>query len=88
MATQAEKRARAIAALATVPTYAERLVKVKAAIDDLVESGQSVSYEGRSLTMANLTELRKLEVEYENKAAEELAKCPGRSRLFYVTPVT
>jgi hypothetical protein len=88
MATQAEKRARAIAALATLPTYAERLVLVKTAIDELLTSGQAVSYEGRSLSMANLSELRKLEIEYENKAAEELAPCAARSRIIYVTPVT
>lgn len=88
MPTKAEIRARAEAALANAPTYAERLVKVRAAIDALVVSGQSVSYEGRSLTMANLSELRKLEIEYENKAAQELANCPARSRTYYPTPVT
>lgn len=88
MATQAEKRARALKALAAVPLYSERLAAVKAAIDDLVAGGQSVSYEGRSLTMANLAELRKLESEYESKAAEELAKTAGRSRVYYVTPIT
>jgi ketopantoate reductase len=88
MPTQAEKRARALAALANVPTYAERLALVKTAIDDLLVTGQSTSYEGRSLTFSNLSELRKLEIEYENKAAEELAKTAGRSRVYYVTPIT
>lgn len=88
MPTKAQIRARAEAALANAPTYAERLVKVQAAIDALVSSGQSVSYEGRNLTMANLSELRKLETEYANKAAQELANCPSRSRTYYPTPVT
>lgn len=88
MPTQAEKRARALAALASIPTYAERLAKVKLAIDDILEGGQNVSYEGRSLGMANLSELRKLEKDYENQAAGELALTPGRNRIIYITPVT
>jgi hypothetical protein len=87
MLTQAQKRERALAALENVPTYAERLAAVKIAIDDLIAGGQSTSYEGRSLTMANLAELRKLEQDYESKAAEELAKTAGRSRVYYVTPI-
>lgn len=69
-------------------TYTERLVLVRAAIDQILSSGQNVSYQGRSLGMANLSELRKLEKEYEAAAALETAKCKGRSRLIYVTPVS
>jgi hypothetical protein len=88
MATPAEKRAAAQAALAAMPTYAERLVKVRAAIDALLETGQGVSYEGRSLQMADLESLRKLEEIYLAKALVEASECPpGRNRIFYVAPV-
>lgn len=67
-------------------TYAQRLQLVKNAIDELVTSGQNVSYQGRSLTLANLAELRKLEIDYANEAAKEAALCKGRNRIVYVTP--
>lgn len=69
-------------------TYTERLQYVRDAIDEILKGGQAVSYEGRSLSMANLTELRKLEVAYENAAAQEAACKKGRNRIIYVTPST
>jgi len=86
--TKDQIRQRAIDALATQPTYAERLVEVRAAISALLKSGQSVSYEGRSLQLANLSELRKLEGEYESKANAELAEAPARNRVYYPRPIT
>lgn len=71
-------------------TYTERLAAVRTAIDELVAGGQSVQYQGRSLTMANLDTLMKLEERYAEKAAqEEMSACDrGRSRIVYVTPQT
>lgn len=86
--TREQKRQATIAALAEAPTYGERLVEVRTAISDLLASGQSVSYAGRSLTMSNLSELRKLEKDYENQAAQEMARKPGRNRVSYITPQT
>lgn len=69
-------------------TYAERLVSVRTAIDELVAGGQSVSYQGRTLTMASLESLMKLEEKYAEKAAQEglPSSQRGRNRVIYVTP--
>jgi hypothetical protein len=69
-------------------TYAERLVLVRNAIDDILIAGQSVSLDGRNWTMADLSELRKLELEYQTEAAKEAAAKKGRNRLLYITPVS
>ena len=69
-------------------TYTERLVLVRKAIDEILVSGQSVSYQGRSLTMADLRMLRDLEKDYEAQAANETATCKGRNRITYVTPLS
>lgn len=71
-------------------SYTDRLVAVRTAIDELVAGGQSVTYQGRSISMANLDSLMKLEEKYSNLAAQEgLSDCnKGRSRVVYVTPVT
>ena len=69
-------------------SYTVRLTKVRAAIDEILEGGQNVSYNGRSLGMADLSELQKLEERYESRAAAEQAACGGRTRIIYVTPVT
>lgn len=71
-------------------TYTQRLEAVRTAIDELVTGGQSVSYQGRSLTMASLESLRKLEDDYAAKAAQEaLPDCSkGRSRILYITPLS
>lgn len=69
-------------------TWAERLASVRTAIDELVAGGQSVSYQGRTLTMASLDSLMKLEEKYSEKAAQEAlpATQRGRNRVIYVTP--
>lgn len=69
-------------------TWAERLESVRTAIDELVAGGQSVSYQGRSLTMASLESLMKLEEKYSEKAAQENLPTQqrGRNRIIYVTP--
>lgn len=69
-------------------TYTERLALVRSAIDEILTGAQAVSYEGRSLSMANLAELRKLEIDYQNEATKEIACKTGRNRIVYVTPVT
>lgn len=67
-------------------TYTERLELVRNAIDHILTTGQNVSYQGRSLGMANLAELRKLEVAYQIEAQNESGK--ARNRIVYVTPLS
>lgn len=64
-------------------TTAERLTLVRAAIDEILTTGQSVSADGRRLDMANLAELRKM----ENDLKAELAAQSGKTRIRYVRPV-
>lgn len=64
--------------------YKERLQLVRDAIDEILLTGQSVAYEGRRLDMANLEDLRRLEAEYEKRAAAEAGR--GRNRLIYPVP--
>lgn len=66
--------------------YAEQLLMVRKAIKDILETGQNVSYQGRSLGMANLATLRELEKDYEAGAAKEAGT--GRSSVTYVEPAT
>lgn len=68
--------------------YAEQLALVRTAIKAVLESGQSVSYKGRSWTMTDLSTLRKMEIDYAQLAAQELNPKRGRNRLIYVTPTT
>jgi hypothetical protein len=78
--------------MALLPTdpdsYTQRLKKVRAAINEILDGVQSTSYEGRSMTMANLSELRQVEIAYEAQAAQESAVCPGRNRISYFTPIS
>lgn len=67
-------------------TYTERLQLVRDAIDKIVSGGQTVQFDGRSLSRANLEELTKLETLYESRAAREANPKAGRSRIIYVTP--
>lgn len=69
-------------------TWAQRLQLVKDAIDEILTTGQNVSYQGRSLGMANLSELRKLELAYTIEATNEAAKCKVRNRIIQVTPLS
>lgn len=86
--TREQKRQAALAALAEAPTYSERLVEVRKAIDMVLKTGQSITYAGRTWSASNLADLRKIEKEYENASANELARSPGRSRVSYITPQT
>jgi riboflavin synthase alpha subunit len=67
------------------PTNQELLEATRTAILEIVQTGQSISADGRSLTMANLSELRKLEAELKVEVAA--AAKAGRNRLLYVRPV-
>ena len=68
------------------PTKKEMLSSTRAAIKEILDSGQSVSKEGRVLTMADLRTLRDLEKDYEAEVAAEDAKAAGRNRIIYVVP--
>lgn len=68
--------------------YTDQLALVRSAIREVLTSGQSVSYQGRSLTMTDLKTLRDLEKDYEAKAAQETACVKGRNRVIYVTPLS
>lgn len=72
--------------------YVDQLAAVRKAIAAVLASGQNVSYQGRSLGMADLKTLRDLEREYEALAAGEMqeeAGAPrGRSRIINVTPLS
>lgn len=66
------------------PTKTELLSATRKAILELLNTGQSVSKEGRTLTMADLGALRTLEKDYEAEVAAENATASGRNRLIYV----
>ncbi|HEX7050358.1 MAG TPA: hypothetical protein VF188_09170 [Longimicrobiales bacterium] len=66
-------------------TYAERLEKVRAAIDAVLEGGQDVTYGGKRVTFADLNRLRQLERDYEREAAREARG--GGVRVRYGTPL-
>jgi tryptophanase len=66
-------------------TWQERFDEVQDAISHIVTSGQSVTYNGRAMTMANLAELRKLADYYESKITAEGSKV-RRSRVSYIIP--
>lgn len=68
--------------------YRTRLAAVQAAINAVLEGAQSVRYEGRIITLANLDSLRLLEREYETKVgAQANARAGrGRSRISYAVP--
>ena len=68
--------------------YRTRLAAVQAAIDAVLEGAQSVRYEGRWITLADLGELRLLENEYTAKAAAQANARAGRgrARISYAVP--
>jgi hypothetical protein len=67
-------------------TYTERLQLVRDAIDEILLTGQAVTYESRSWTAANLDQLRALETEYEKRATQENPTAAVRNRIIYVEP--
>jgi hypothetical protein len=71
-----------------VTDYRTRLAAVQAAIDAVIEGGQSVRYEGRWITLADLGELRALEREYTGKVAAQANSRAGRgrARISYAVP--
>lgn len=68
--------------------YRTRLAAVQAAIDAVLEGGQSVRFEGRWISMADLEQLRALERDYTAKvAAQANARAGrGRARINYAVP--
>lgn len=68
------------------PTKTQLLSATRRAILEILNTGQSVSKEGRVLTMADLGALRSLEKDYEAEVATETAKASGRNRIIYVNP--
>lgn len=63
----------------------QRLADVRAAINAILEKGQSVRKDGRELRRADLASLRMLEEQYARaEAAERLARSGARNRINYV----
>ncbi len=71
-------------------TTAERLELVRLAIDEILLTGQSVAYEGKSLSMPDLNGLRALEKELMERLGSEQAASSsssvGRNQIIYVEP--
>lgn len=66
-------------------TNQEMLTAVQTAILTIVTSGQSYAILGRSMTRANLTELRDLEQHYQSLVTREQSGRTG-ARVRYVEP--
>lgn len=68
--------------------YRTRLAAVQEAINDVLAGGQSVRFEGRWISMADLEQLRALERDYTAKvAAQANARAGrGRARINYAVP--
>ena len=63
----------------------QRLADVRAAINAILEKGQSVRKADRELRRADLASLRMLEEQYARaEAAERLAQRGARNRIHYV----
>lgn len=69
----------------TTETYAERLIKVRTAIDKILSGSQSWRFGDRSYTRADLPTLYKMEERFERMASKERAATSGgRSRVRYI----
>lgn len=55
----------------TVAQLQERLDKVRTAIDKILDNGQNVTYEGRSVGFADLKSLEDLEARLERRIARK-----------------
>lgn len=68
--------------------YTDTLTKIRAAIDDILATGQSISDDGNMLTRADLAKLERMEERYAAKSAQETraAAGRGRNRIRYVVP--
>lgn len=69
-----------------MPTNTQMLELVREAIAKVVSGAQNVRYADRSVTRADLGELRRLEQYYSSKVAAEARAASGRSRITYVVP--
>jgi hypothetical protein len=67
-------------------TTQERLDEVRAAISSVLTTGQAISGEGRSMTAANLGQLRELEKSLMQQLASEKGAASKRRRITYVVP--
>jgi hypothetical protein len=65
-----------------------RLAETRAAISSILNTGQAMSTDGRSLSQANLESLQKHEEWLEAKlaVAQRAANGGGRNRVSYITP--
>ncbi|UTD54932.1 hypothetical protein [Halomonas sp. MS1] len=70
----------------TMETYAERLTKVRTAIDKILSGSQSWRFGDRQYTRADLPTLYKMEERFERLAAKERAATGsgGRNRIRYI----
>lgn len=71
--------------MTTTAELRAQLTKTHAAITEILETGQSVSADGRALTMANLNDLRAHADWLEGKIASRSGR--GRNRLIQVNPI-
>ncbi|MED5608501.1 hypothetical protein VV867_12470 [Pseudomonas sp. JH-2] len=62
-------------------TAQQRLDDVRVAIKAVLETGQSIRFEGRQVDRAQLASLRLLEEQYAAQAAQEAAQTSRRSRV-------
>lgn len=67
-----------------MPTNSELLQSTKLAIQEILDTGQSVTGDGRSLSHANLAELRQTVDWLEGRIAATHRR--GRSRVIQVNP--
>lgn len=70
----------------TTETYAERLTKVRTAIDKILSGSQSWRFGDRQYTRADLPTLYRMEERFERLAAKERAAnaTSGRNRIRYI----
>lgn len=67
-------------------TYAAKLALVEAAIEAVLTGGQDVTFDGKRVTEADLSQLQKLEAYYQGKAAREANGGAG-IRVRYAVPL-
>lgn len=67
-----------------MPKYADKLLLVEQAIEDVLTRGQSIRTDGDQWTKADLEGLYKLEERYRKLAAKEAGT--GKTRVYSLTP--
>lgn len=70
--------------MATTTELKTQLAKVHTAIEEILDTGHSVSADGRSLTMVDIDKLREHADWLEGKIAARSGR--GRNRIIEVTP--